>query len=411
MKLEPGEPLHVGLAYGPDDAVPVGRLALDGRQAAFGYDEGFIASGQHLVPGWPTPDRSVVRPKNPRTFQGLHGAFADSLPDAWGQEIMRRRAAERGLDYDGLSALDRLALVGHTGVGALVYRPDYSEPNVGSIDLDALASGAEAVLAGTATAVVEQLAALGGSSGGARPKVFVARNAAGHTISGTADIPDGYEAYIVKFRGRMDRKDIGPLEAAYADMARSAGIDVSPTLLIPASDGAPGYFATRRFDRTPANGRVHVLSVAAILDVDWSQPAIDYTELLSMVTGVTRDFSAVEQMFRRMAFNVLAINRDDHTKQFAFMQTRAGEWTLAPAYDLTLSPGPGGEHYLAVNGKGKNITVDDMLSVAKAVGIKLPRARAIIDDVQGAVAKFGSFAERYGVSSSTRTDFSRLRAA
>lgn len=411
MTLEPGEPLHAVLTYAPNDTVPVGRLALDGRQAVFGYDDAFIASGRRLVPGWPTPDRSVVRPKNPRAFQGLHGAFADSLPDAWGQEIMRRRAAERGLDYDGLSALDRLALVGHSGVGALVYRPDYSDPEVGSIDLDALAAGAEAVLTGSATAVVEQLAALGGSSGGARPKVFVARNAAGHTISGTADIPDGYEAYIVKFRGRMDRTDIGPLEAAYADMARGAGVDVSPTLLIPASDGTPGYFATRRFDRTHENGRVHVLSVAAILDVDWSQPAIDYTELLSMVTGVTRDYSAVEQMFRRMAFNVLAINRDDHTKQFAFMQTRTDEWTLAPAYDLTLSPGPGGEHYLAVNGKGKNITVDDMLSVAKAVGIKLTRARAIVNDVQGAVAQFDTFAKRYDVSNSTCADFRRLRAA
>jgi serine/threonine-protein kinase HipA len=411
MKLEAGEPLHAVLAYGPNDNVPVGRLALDGRQAVFGYDEAFIAGGQQLVPGWPTPDRSVVRPKNPRAFQGLHGAFADSLPDAWGQEIMRRRAAERGLDYDGLSALDRLALVGHTGVGALIYRPDYSDPAVGNIDLDALAAGSEAVLTGSATTVVEQLAALGGSSGGARPKVFVARNAAGHTIGGTADIPDGYAASIVKFRGSMDRRDIGPLEAAYADMARAAGIDVSPTVLIPASGGAPGYFATCRFDRTPANGRVHVLSVAAILDVDWSQPAIDYTGLLSMVTGITRDFSAVEQMFRRMAFNVLAINRDDHTKQFAFMQTRAGEWQLAPAYDLTLSPGPGGEHYLAVNGKGKNITVDDILSVAKAAGIKPPRARAIVEDVRGAVAQFGEIAKRYGVSGDTCTDFRRLREA
>jgi serine/threonine-protein kinase HipA len=208
----------------------------------------------------------------------------------------------------------------------------------------------------------------------------------------------------------MDRKDAGPLEAAYADMARAAGIDVSPTLLIPSSDGATGYFATRRFDRTPANGRIHVLSVAAILDVDWSEPAIDYVELLSMVAGITRDFGATEQMFRRMAFNVLAINRDDHTKQFAFVQSRAGEWALAPAYDLTLSAGPGGEHYLAVNGKGKNITVDDMLAVAKAVGIKPPRARAMLTDVESAVSQFGTFAKRYGVSKSTSAIFRRMRA-
>jgi len=410
VKFEPGEPLDVVLAYAPDDAVSVGRLALAGQEAALRYDEAFIASGAALAPGWAAPDRFVVRPRNPGAFQGLHGAFADSLPDEWGQEIIRRRAAERGVDYDGLSALDRLALVGHTGAGALDYRPSYAEPDVGSIDLDALAAGAYAVLAGATTTVVRALAALGGSAGGTRPKVFVARNAAGHTIGGTADIPDRYEAYIVKFRGRRDRKDIGPLEAAYADMARTAGIDVSPTQLIAAKDGAPGYFATRRFDRTPGNRRVHVLSVAAILDRDPGQTMIDYAQLLSLVMGVTHDYRAVEQMFRRMTFNVLATNHDDHIKQFAFMQTRAGEWILAPAYDLTLSPGPGGEHYLAVNGKGKNITIDDMLGVAKAARIKLPRARAIIDDVRGAIAEFDAFAERYGVSRNTRADF-KLRPA
>jgi serine/threonine-protein kinase HipA len=194
-------------------------------------------------------------------------------------------------------------------------------------------------------------------------------------------------------------------------MARAAGIDVSPTLLIPAAGGAPGYFATRRFDRTPGSGRVHVLSVAAILDLEWSQPTIDYAQLLSLVMSVTRDFRAVEQMYRRMVFNVLAVNRDDHTKQFAFLQAPVGEWMLAPAYDLTLSPGPGGEHYLAVNGKGKNITVDDMLGVAKTVGIKPARARAIIEHLRAAIAQFGTFARQYDVSKRTSADVRRLIAA
>jgi serine/threonine-protein kinase HipA len=410
MKLKPGEPLGISLAYAPDDVVAVGRLALDDGSAVFGYDESFIAGGARIHPAWPAPDRIAIRAANPRAFSGLHGVFADSLPDAWGLEIMRRRMAAHGVDYSRLTALDRLAIVGHTGVGALVYRPDHADAHEGTVDLDALADGAAAVLSGSPTTVVEQLARLGGSSGGARPKVFVARNAAGHTIAGTANIPDGYEGYIVKFRGSTDVKDIGPLEAAYADMARAAGIDVSPTTLIGATKG-PGYFATRRFDRASGNRRMHVLSVAAILDVDWSEPALDYTQLIALVNGITRDHTAVQQMFRRMVFNALACNRDDHTKQHAFLQQRDGTWTLAPAYDLTLSAGPNGQHYLAINGKGNDITIDDILAVAREAGIKPVRANAIIDDIRAAIAQFPTFAKTYGITSATRTAFRHTQLA
>jgi serine/threonine-protein kinase HipA len=318
---------------------------------------------------------------------------------------MRRRLAEQNINYESLSSLDRLALVGATGGGALVYRPDYAEHQTGEIDLDALAAGATA-LDGTSTEIVEELARLGGSSGGARPKVFIARNAAGNTIAGNAEIPDGYEAYIVKFRGSTDIADIGPLEAAYADMARAAGIEVAPTTLIAASKG-PGYFATRRFDRAPGNGRIHVLSIAAIIEADWNEPSIDYEKLIAIVGGITRNHAAAEQMFRRMVFNVFAGNADDHTKQHALLQLRTGEWTLAPAYDLTLSGGPNGEHYLAVNGKGKNITLDDIHAVARGASIKDARARAIVDDVRDAITTFPQIASTYGVTSATINAFKR----
>jgi serine/threonine-protein kinase HipA len=322
---------------------------------------------------------------------------------------MRRRLAERGQNYDDLSSLDRLALVGDTGGGALVYRPDYAEHADGPIDLDALAAGA-LTLDGSATAVVEELALLGGTSGGARPKVFIARNEDGHVVAGSGTIPDGYDAYIVKFRGQSDVVDIGPLEAAYADMARAAGVDVAPTLLIPASAG-PGYFATQRFDRAANNARVHMLSVAAIIEADWSEPAIEYVNLISLVDHITRDHAAAEQMFRRMVFNVLAANPDDHTKQHSFLRTRDGEWTLAPAYDLTLSSGPNGEHYLAVNGKGKNITIDDVLVVAREASIKPARARAIVDEVQAAIADFPAHARAYDVTAATIAAFGRATEA
>jgi serine/threonine-protein kinase HipA len=163
----------------------VGRLALDRRSiAAFEYDRAYLATGPSIQPLWPRPAPGVIFAKQPGTFQGLHGIFADSLPDAWGSELMRRRAAQQNVDYAALTALDRLAIVGGTGVGALTYQPDYSESGADAVDLDVFADGALAVLNGDDTAVVEKLAQLGGSSGGARPKVFVARNAAGHMLAG-----------------------------------------------------------------------------------------------------------------------------------------------------------------------------------------------------------------------------------
>jgi serine/threonine-protein kinase HipA len=384
----------------------VGRLALDRRSiAAFEYDRDYLPAGPSVHPLRPRPAPGVIFATQPRTFDGLHGIFADSLPDAWGYELMRRRAAQQNVDYAALTVLDRLSIVGSTGVGALVYKPDSSAPADATIDLDVLADGALAILDGDDTAAVEELAKLGGSSGGARPKVFVARDSAGRMLAGAASIPDGYDAWIVKFKSRRDVVDIGPLEAAYADMARAAGIDMALTTLIAAASG-PGYFATKRFDRSAGNVRHHVLSVAAILETDWSLPsAIDYASLHTLVRRVTGSQIAVEQMFRRMSFNVLAHNRDDHTKQHAFIMSSDGEWQLAPAYDLTLSPGPGGEHYLTVNNKGTAITDDDMHAVAREAHIRPARAREIIGVVKAAIADFPKFAKVYGVRKSTTAAF------
>jgi serine/threonine-protein kinase HipA len=407
VRLAPGEPLRVSLAYGPNDEVAVGRLALDAGRAVFEYDEAFVASGTRLNPLWSAPSRALVRARDPRAFKGLHGVFADSLPDAWGHALMRRRLAEQGVNYDDLTALDHLTLVGSTGVGALVYRPDYAGHPEGAMDLEALAAGA-VDLEGAPTEVVEELASLGGSSGGARPKVFVARNPAGDMIAGAGTAPAGYDPYIVKFRGSMDVADIGPLEAAYSDMARAAGVEVAPTLLIPATNGH-GYFATRRFDRGPNGTRTPMLSVAAMIESQWDVPAIGYVQLIALVRGVTRDHEAAEQMFRRMVFNVLAANQDDHLKQHSFLQRRTGEWTLAPAYDLTLSSGPNGQRYLDVNGRGNTITLDDIDAVARESSIR--NARAIVDEVRAAVAGFPKHARAHGVTASTLAAFKRATEA
>jgi serine/threonine-protein kinase HipA len=246
--------------------------------------------------------------------------------------------------------------------------------------------------------VLTALEQLGASSGGARPKILVAIDATGHLRAGTDTMPPGYRAWIVKFRAPRDREDIGPLEAAYADMARAAGIDIAPTRLIPSRHREFGFFATQRFDRGEHGERLHLLSAAGLLETQWEIPTIDYHALMSATRFVTRNQADVEQMFRRMVFNVAAHNRDDHAKQHAFLLDAAGAWRIAPAYDLTFSDGPGGEHYLAIGTRGSRITSGDLLAIAKRQSISAAKATAIVEQIRAAVADFPWFARAYGVS-------------
>jgi len=408
MKLAGATALHVLLDFSPGNVVPVGRLALDRGRAVLEYDPDFIASNLRLNPRFAPPRPELVWAAEPRFFDGLHGVFADSLPDAWGRELMRRRAIATGLDPNSLTAIDRLAAVGRHGMGALVYEPARRLGEVDEVDLDALSREAFDLLAGDVTGDLSILEALGESSGGARPKILIAKNAAGHLRSGIGTIPAGYDAWIVKFRAPRDRPDSGPLEAAYADMARAARIDIAPTTLLASGTGGPGYFATRRFDRGPAGKRFHTLSLAGMLEMQWEIPSIDYHGLLSAVRYVTRRQPDVEQMFRRMVFNVAAHNRDDHAKQHAFLMDESGTWRLAPAYDLNFSAGPAGEHYLTVEGRGTDITGEQIRALATRQNLGAATTSAIVDQVTTAVANFDRFAAAYSVATSSRKEIATI---
>lgn len=400
--------LHVAFAFSPDDRIPVGRVALDGNVVVFEYDAAFAASGLSLNPAFGAIGPGLLHPRDRQAFRGLHGVFADSLPDAWGELLLERRLRRAGVSLSSLTILDRLALVGRRGRGALVYEPaddgDSATATTSEIDLNQLARDAVEVLEGNEGAVLRELERLGGSSGGARPKVQVALDDSGRArVDEVGSLPPGFTSWIVKFRGAVDRVDIGPLEAAYAEAARRAGIEMPRTRLISAESG-PGYFATERFDRKPAGGRVHMLSIAGMLDADWSVPSIDYETLLGVVRGATRDEQAVLQMFRRMVFNVLAINRDDHTKQHALLLDRDGRWRLSPAYDLTFASGPGNEHYLAVNGRGRDVRRRDLVAAGDTQSINARHGSAIIDEVVVAIEQLPSIANDFGVTSATLRD-------
>ncbi len=407
MKLAPGTPLAVGLLT-DETAAPrsVGRLAMASGLAQLEWSAEIIAAGLPISP-LHYPAEPGLHPARSRIFEGLHGFLADCLPDAWGMLLLKRRLQRMGHRFEDLNAVDRLALVGTNGRGALVFQPEtLGFEASGTIDLDALADESRQVLLGEETELEALLARLGGGSGGARPKVHVAIDADGKLSAGDELAAAGTKSagaeWIVKFAATNDPADIGPLEEAYARMARAAGIDMAETRLIPAASG-PGHFATRRFDRPAPGERLHMVSLGGVLEASPHMPSVDYDGFLKATLAITHSMADVEQAFRRMVFNVLARNRDDHVRQHAYLMIDQGDWRLAPAFDLTFSSGPGGEHYMAVLGEGRIITREHVEKLGKNHGIAQKRVAATINDVRAALAEWPSHARHAGVGVSVAT--------
>jgi serine/threonine-protein kinase HipA len=255
------------------------------------------------------------------------------------------------------------------------------------------------VLEGSTEEVLPALRIAGGSPGGARPKVLVGVRDDGRIISGTSDLPPGFRHFLVKFGGKEDPPDMGPVEAAYARMAEAAGIGVPPTRLFETPDGGR-YFGAERFDRE-GNQRVHMHTLGGLLHASHRVPSVDYEGFLKATLILTRDQRQVEEAFRRMVFNVLAHNRDDHVKNFSYLMGRDGVWRLSPAYDLVFSEGPGGEHTMAVAGEARRPTERDMLRVAETCDVGARRAREIVHEVRSGVAEWPAAARATGVSAET----------
>ena len=403
MKIAPGTPLEVTLQWDDRTAMPVGRLAYPDGQAWLEYTPDFLASGLQLSPLHHQAGPGLETAWKRDVFEGLHGMFADSLPDGWGRLLVDRRARQLGFEPSQLTPLDRLACVGRRGIGALTYAPamDVWDGAEGALDLDRLAADAARVLAGEAGAVIAALGQAGGSPAGARPKALIALNAAGEARHGSDAIPEGYDGYLVKFPGRDDPADIAAIEYAYALMARAAGVIMPDVRLIEGPDEAR-YFATRRFDRE-GDARLHVHSACGLLYSDFRLPALDYRELIRLARAVTRDRREAIAMYRLAVFNVLARNRDDHAKQFSFLMDRDGRWSLAPAYDLVFTDGPGGEHSTSVLGHGRDIGRETLVRLGAEADLDAAGARCVIDEVSAAVADWACHAADAGVSRASRT--------
>ena len=350
----------------------VGTLALtSSHKVAFQYSEEWLRNGFSISPFSLPVEKKVFVPSE-SCFDGLFGGFADSLPDNWGRLLLSRLLKERNISMDSISVLDRLAIVGSSGMGALEYRPEINiAPKTNEDNLDELAEQCRRILNTEYSDKLDELFYLGGSSGGARPKILT-------EIDG-AD-------WIIKFPAHVDGKDAGKMEYDYSVCAKACGILMPETKLF-LSKSCKGYFGVTRFDRTDEDGKKkkrHMLTAAALLELDYTQPSLDYNSLMKLTKILTgNNTSDMEGMFRIMCFNVFAHNRDDHSKNFSFLYDEAeNQWHLSPAYDLTYSSSFNDEHATTINGEGKNPTVYDVLEVAKNIGIKPTLAKNIALEIQ-----------------------------
>jgi serine/threonine-protein kinase HipA len=384
--------------HGGGEPLDVGTLALQDRRIYFEYAASFVGRGLQLSPIH-LPLRAGIHQGPPEPFAGLPGVFADSLPDGWGLLLMDRAFRQRGISRESLTPLDRLAFLGSRAMGALAYHPPIEKDGAASvpIDLDDMAEQSQRVLEGRAGEVAQSLLRAGIVAAGERPKVVIGhRESDGAMVTGDDRLPTGYRPYVVKFDARGDAADGGVVELAYARMAAAAGIRV-PSSRVFATKGGGRYFAAERFDR-PGGERRHAHSLAGLLGADFRIPSLDYEAFLRATLHLTRDHQEVVEAFRRMVFNLLACNRDDHARNFAYLMEPDGTWRLTPAYDLTYSTGPGGEHTMAIAGEGRAPARAHLAELAKKMSIAPAAMDAVVEQVDAVVREWPSFAAETGVA-------------
>ncbi len=397
----------------------VGAVALAPNLGyyAFEYDSRFVKSGVELAP----LTMSLSEAREPfvftdlpeLSFKRLPAMVADALPDDFGNALIDAWMASKGIDKKQVTPLDRLTYMGKRGMGALEFKPARTPAIASStaIKLSRLVESARQAVYGElgsdhlAKAALAQIIQVGTSAGGARAKAAIAWIPESDEIRpGQFDVEPGFEHWLLKFDGMgADRElggsqDYGRIEYAYYRMASAAGITMSPCRLL--EENGRAHFMTRRFDRD-GNHKHHLQSLCAMAHLDYKQKAThDYSQFLQTVVRLGLDYAALEEAFRRIVFNVMAVNCDDHTKNISFMLREGGQWELAPAYDVTYAFNPSGEctwqHLMAVNGKFTTISQADLLAVADRFGVGT--AHKVIRQVQDAVAAWPDFAKQAGVS-------------
>lgn len=378
----------------------VGELVLSGQKIYFRYGADYLITGLNLSP-IKLPFTGDIVSADPQPFDGLFGLFNDSLPDGWGRLLLDRSLSAKGIDIARITPLDRLMHVGSRGMGALVYRPEIKLPDTTDLvpELDLLADEMNRIIQGTSSEMIEQLFILGGSSGGARPKIFAAYNpVTDDLVDGADKAAEGYDPWIIKFSSSSDNREIALVEFAYHQMALKAGIEMSECRLFKGKSGQM-YFGTKRFDRIGSH-RLHTHTACGLMHDNFRLSTMDYGHLMDCAFRLEKHVKAYEKIFRLAAFNVYAHNRDDHSKNFSFLMNAKGEWKFAPAYDLTFSYSGYGFHSTMIAGESKNPGRKELLKLAAHFGMK--NADLIIEEVREAISHWGAVARELGITRETR---------
>jgi serine/threonine-protein kinase HipA len=409
----------------------IGAVSLEdgGRFAAFEYDPAFARSGIEVSPiTMPLSGRVYVFPDLPTvTFHGLPGLLADSLPDKFGNALIDTWLATQGRKSESFNAVERLCYTGSRGMGALEFAPAIGpKPQPAKhIEIDSLVKLASEVLSHRknlkATFASERrknalndILRVGTSAGGARAKAVIAWNRKTNEVrSGQIAAGAGFDYWLLKFDGVTGNKDkeledpkgYGAIEYAYYLMAKEAGINMSECRLL--EENKRRHFMTRRFDRLEGGEKLHMQSLCALAHFDFNQAgAYAYEQAFFTIRQLNLPMADVEEQFRRMAFNIVARNQDDHVKNIAFLMDKTGRWSLAPAFDVTYSYNPSGSwtdrHQMTMNGKRDGFMLADFRACAKTALMKRGRAEAIMDEIYTAVKKWPDYAEQADVMNDWR---------
>jgi serine/threonine-protein kinase HipA len=409
----------------------IGAVSLDDNAATatFEYDPAFAASGIEVSPlTMPLSRRLYSFPSlNPETFHGLPGLLADSLPDRFGNALIDTWLARSGRSPESFNAVERLCYTGSRGIGALEYAPairlgaSASSP----VEVRKLVELASEVLThrsnlqgwlheGGSKTALREILRVGTSAGGARAKAVIAWNPETKEVrSGQVKAGSGFEYWLMKFDGVSgnrdkeleDPKGYGAIEYAYHRMAVDAGITMNPCRLF--EENGRRHFMSKRFDRLEGGSKLHMQSLCGMAHYDFNQAgAYGYEQALQVIRRLGLPMVAIEEQFRRMVFNIVARNQDDHVKNIAFLMDKSGNWSLSPAFDMTYSYQPDGKwtssHQMTMNGKRSGFTLEDFRACAKNASMKRGRAETIIAEVRNVVARWRDYADESRVNPEQR---------
>jgi serine/threonine-protein kinase HipA len=410
---------------------PVGAVAWDNEKelAFFEYDQKFLKEGLNIAPL--TMDIAQAKDVvfsfpslNRETFKRLPGLLADVLPDKYGNAIIDAWLARQGRDARSFSPVERLCYTGKRGMGALEFAPDTVKGlnKSVSVEIKEITQLAQKIMSHRASLDVNlndndpeneeamrDIIRIGTSAGGARPKAIIAMNKEGHVLSGQAKAPNGYDYWILKLDGVADLelgepRNYGRIEYAYHLMAKAAGIEMTECRLH--KENGRAHFLTKRFDRAGGD-KIHMQTLCGIAHYDFNMAgAYGYEQAFDVMRRLGLDHAQAVQQYKRMVFNVLARNQDDHTKNITFLMDKEGNWSLSPAYDVTYSHNPKGDwtnqHQMTINGKRDHFVLDDLVGIGKA--IKLSNPMLVIREVFDAVVSWPEFADEAGLPQGTVED-------